>query len=141
MAFLSAFKNIDASDRTQAREVLRAESHGFDFYFMTVAAVVVATLGLLIGSEAVVLASLFLMPFVTPLLGAALGYVGGDMQLARQSIKTLLLMTLYAILASTIAAIMFSIGEGVGMVNEVLLGGARCPRSYTSSLLSYPGLP
>ena len=70
----------------QLRQNLLDDSQAdLDYLFLTVAACLIATCGLLLGSPAVIIGAMIVAPLMQPLRGLALGALEGDLVLFRRS--------------------------------------------------------
>lgn len=112
MKFLPRFQAVSEEDKTKAVTKLVADATpDFDFFFMTVLSVLMATFGLIAGSEAVVIGSMLLAPIMSPILGFSLGLAMSSHKLIRRSLQTFMKAGLFAISASVAASLLFSFGE------------------------------
>ncbi len=90
-------------------DLLKDSQLNINFIFLTVSACIIATLGLLMNSTAVIIGAMIVAPLMMPLRGLALGTLDADIQLLRQSFTTLGLGTLVAILISGIVGQIFAV--------------------------------
>lgn len=92
MSILNRFKNISEADKSKAVEKLIKESTpDFDFFFFMVLSFFVVTLGLLIGSTAVVIGAMLIAPILYPILSFSQGVVMSDQKLMQRSLSTILI--------------------------------------------------
>jgi uncharacterized hydrophobic protein (TIGR00271 family) len=68
--------------------------------------VIIAGLGLMQSSAAVVIGAMLVAPLMTPLIGAGLAFVQGNLKLLKVSVKSLLLGTLMSMLLGIIIEVM-----------------------------------
>ncbi len=107
--FLPRFQAISEEDKTEAVTKLIADATpDFDFFFMVVLSVLMATLGLIAGSESVVIGSMLLAPIMSPILELALGLAMSSHKLIRRSLQTFGKAIAFAIGASVVATLLFS---------------------------------
>ena len=83
-----------SSQRRSSREVqaqLRDLSHpDFDFFLLVLLSSVIATLGLLIDSPAVIIGAMLVSPLMSPILDLGLASIRGDRSFAARCISALL---------------------------------------------------
>lgn len=112
MALLSRFQAISEGDKTIAvTKLVEDSTPDFNFFFMIVLSVLMATFGLIAGSEAVVIGSMLLAPIMSPILGLSLGLAMSSHKLIRRSLQTMAKAGLFAIGASVAATLLFSFGS------------------------------
>lgn len=77
---------LSREERVTLFESLQSGSRGdFDFYAMTVFATAIAGLGLLQNAPAVIIGAMLVAPLMTPMLGAGLGLIQGNIVLVREA--------------------------------------------------------
>ncbi len=81
----------------------------FGFFFLLISATVIATLGLLANSPAVIIGAMIVAPLMNPILSMAFAIVTGDWQLHKYSLMTVFVGSLCAILVSYLIAILLPI--------------------------------
>jgi uncharacterized hydrophobic protein (TIGR00271 family) len=95
-------------DRREQIEVYRTMRRGarpdVDFFVLIVLATVIATLGLLQNSAAVIIGAMLVAPLMTPMLATSLGVVLGDVRLLRLAVE------------STLKGITLALAVAVGVV-------------------------
>jgi uncharacterized hydrophobic protein (TIGR00271 family) len=122
MSILSRFQSIDQADKTRAvRKLVKDATPDFDFFFMITLAVLMATFGLLAGSETVVIGSMLLAPILHPVLGVALGISMSDHRLIRRSLVTVGKAALVSIVAAIAATFLFAFGADGHGINDIIL--------------------
>lgn len=118
MSVLSRFETIEEEDKEKAVKFLvEHATPDFDFFFMIVLAVLMASFGLLAGSETIVIGSMLIAPLLYPILGISLGISMSDPLLVRHSLWTVIKASGFAVAASVTAALFFSVARN-GMVAE-----------------------
>ncbi|MEX0917123.1 MAG: TIGR00341 family protein [Candidatus Paceibacterota bacterium] len=121
MSIISRFKIGKESDKEKAVERLITESTpDFDFFFLVVLSVLMASLGLLVNNVAVVIGSMLIAPILYPILSLSLGIVISDSKLIYRSFFTVLKASSLAIIASFLITLFFS-GWHEGLTSEILL--------------------
>ena len=107
--FIAHLRTINDSDKTKAVDLLIRESTGdFDFYFFIVLSVLMATLGLIANSPAIVIGSMLLAPILFPILSISLSIIMSDGPLIARSIGTFLKASAAAVVAAATATLIFS---------------------------------
>ncbi|ACK70075.1 conserved hypothetical protein [Gloeothece citriformis PCC 7424] len=82
------------------QELLEDSQLNTNFMALAVSACIIATLGLLMNSTAVIIGAMIIAPLMMPLRGLALGALEADLKLLGQSLSTLAIATIVAILIS-----------------------------------------
>ncbi|WP_239026850.1 TIGR00341 family protein [Geomonas oryzisoli] len=81
------------ADMVQHREVIREVAASVDgswvYYVMLILAAVIALLGLLLNSVAVVIGAMLISPLMGPIISASLSFTIGDLALVRRTFRTL----------------------------------------------------
>jgi uncharacterized hydrophobic protein (TIGR00271 family) len=109
MAQFLLFKGLEEADKEKAIEkLIKSSVPRQDFFLMIVLSVLMATLGILINSEAVVIGSMLITPLLYPVLSLSLGVVMASYRLINQSLKTLLKSIVLGITAAVLASLLFS---------------------------------
>jgi uncharacterized hydrophobic protein (TIGR00271 family) len=112
MDILSRFRAINEADKANAvSKLIENATPDFDFFYLTVLSVLMASFGLLAGSETVVIGSMLLAPIMSPVLALALGLSMSNQSLMTRSLGTLGRATTIAIVAAAGAALLFSFGS------------------------------
>ncbi len=121
MGIISRFATISSEDKARAVKILvEGSTRDFDFFFMLTLSVLMATFGLLAGSETVVIGSMLLAPLLYPVLGVALGVSMSDPLLVSRSLGTVVRSMLVAIGTAMFATWLFAFGFADGNVNAVI---------------------
>jgi uncharacterized hydrophobic protein (TIGR00271 family) len=95
--------HINLERRAEVQVLLRqASSPDFDFFLLVVLSCVIATLGLLVDSPAVIIGAMLVAPLMSPIIGLGLASITGDSRLLRDSTSALLRGAFLAILISFI---------------------------------------
>jgi uncharacterized hydrophobic protein (TIGR00271 family) len=82
----SPFPKPTQSDRDDIYQLLRRSAHpGVDFFIMIGLAGMIATLGLVLNSPAVIIGAMLVAPLMSPILAIAMSMVQGDLRLLRLS--------------------------------------------------------
>ncbi|MGK7874047.1 MAG: DUF389 domain-containing protein [Xenococcaceae cyanobacterium] len=91
-------KPVPVEELTHSREAASIPSFGF--FFLLITATVIATLGLLSNSSAVIIGAMIVAPLMNPILSMSFAVVTGNWTLYKRSLVTVLLGALCAILVS-----------------------------------------
>jgi len=87
--------------REEVQSQLRDSSHpDFDFFLLVLLSSVIATLGLLVDSPAVIIGAMLVAPLMSPIIGLGLASIRGDDRLARDALAALLRGALLSVLVS-----------------------------------------
>ncbi|NEZ60954.1 TIGR00341 family protein [Adonisia turfae] len=82
-----------------------------DYVVMTIGACIIATLGLLSNSAAVIIGAMLVAPLMLPIRGMAFGFLEGDIELITEGAKALGVGTILAIALSTALGFMLGLSE------------------------------
>ena len=122
MSLISRFQAIDEKDKTTAvRNLVKTSTPDFDYFFMLVLSVLMATFGLLAGSESIVIGAMLLAPLLAPIMGLALGTSMSHHPLILRSLSTIGYSVAFAVGAAVVGAFLFSVSDLSIGVNEVIL--------------------
>ncbi len=126
MSLIARFKAIDEAQKTKAVQAFIEESTpDFDYFLMLSLAVLMATFGLLAGSETVVIGAMLLAPLLAPVLSLALGMSMSHHPLIIRSSVTIARSVAYALGAAVVASFLFSIGDSGDWMNDIVLARAE----------------
>ncbi len=99
---------LDISARTNAYTRIRRNARpDLDFFMLISLATIIAALGLLINSPAVVIGAMLVAPLMSPIVGVGLAMVLGDARFLRLSVGTVLKGTILAIAFGILAGLLF----------------------------------
>jgi uncharacterized hydrophobic protein (TIGR00271 family) len=94
------------------RESLLTDSRASQNYLvLTVTSCVIATLGLLINSAAVIIGAMIIAPLMLPLRGLSFATLEGDLKLLKQSFSAILIGTFISLFCSLILGLIINIPE------------------------------
>ncbi len=83
-------KQLSEDRREEIKGSLRtAASPGFDYFFLVVLSSIIATLGLINDSPAVIIGAMLIAPLMSTILGVVLGSITADIELVRDSASAL----------------------------------------------------
>ena len=122
MSFISRFQAIDEKEKTRAvRQLIEDSTPDFDYFFMLILSVLMATFGLLAGSEPIVIGAMLLAPLLAPIMGLSLGTSMSHHPLIGRSLSTIGYSIMFSVGAAVAGAFLFSVGNLNGGVNEIIL--------------------
>lgn len=120
MQILARFQAIkDDHKALVVRKLMQSSTPDFDFLYLTGLSVLMATLGLLIGSPAIVIGSMLIAPILYPVLGIALGLVMSNASVLGRSVLSLTRAFAIGLGLAVVATLLF--GETGNMTAEILL--------------------
>jgi len=98
---------IDREDRVSLVDRVQSSSNwDFDFFALMVLSTVIAAIGLVQSSAAVVIGAMLVAPLMTPLLGMGLALVQGNPILARISLRAILLGLVVSLLVGFLTGLL-----------------------------------
>jgi uncharacterized hydrophobic protein (TIGR00271 family) len=98
-------KPVSLERRGEVQVQLRHSSHpDFDFFVLVVLSSVIATLGLVADSPAVIIGAMLVAPLMSPIIGLGLASITGDARLFRDAVVGLLEGAFLAVVISTLLA-------------------------------------
>ncbi len=122
MSLLSRFRVIDETLKGRAvRQLVEESTPDFDYFLMLVLSAMMATFGLLAGSETIVIGAMLLAPLLAPVMGLALGTSMSHHPLITRSLTTIGSSVLFAVGAAIVGSFLFSVGNLQGGMNEIIL--------------------
>ena len=117
-ALSSAFPVLEHGEQTQLRQdLLRGAHPGTNYLVLIVLSCIIAALGLLLSSPAVVIGAMLIAPLMSPLMAFSMGLVLGDLRLIRLSTEAILKGIAVALL---IAAFVGVLSPLKGVTSEML---------------------
>lgn len=133
--FNQLFNNIGSRDKSAAlRSLIDHSAPSKDFFLFVILSGLMACLGLLIDSSAVIVGSMLIAPVLYPILSLAMGIVMSDSRMIARSFHTLNKSFLYVIGASVVVTLLFTYAqEDFTLTNEILA------RTNSNDLL-YPAI-
>ena len=102
--FIRRFLRFLSQERQQEvlAELGLAARPGFDYFLLVVLSCIIATLGLITDSAAVIIGAMLVAPLMSPILGLSLASVAGEQRMFRQSVIALAEGVLLALVLSTL---------------------------------------
>ena len=96
---------VDRERRGEVQVLLRnASNPNFDFFLLVILSSVIATLGLLTDSAAVIIGAMLVAPLMSPIIGLGLGSLTADGRLLRDAASALVRGAVLAVLISSLIA-------------------------------------
>jgi len=83
------FISISTTRKEAVRdEIVDGSAPGLRYYLLMTISTLIAALGLVINSPAVIIGAMLISPLMTPIFGVSLGLISGDIQLCRKALVT-----------------------------------------------------
>jgi len=114
MPFLARFRALPDKDKASlVRKLMENGTPDFDYFYLIGLSTVMASLGLLLDSGAIVIGSMLIAPLMYPVLGVALGLVmmGHNIAVLQRAFRTLTKSLGAGLFLATIAAFFFANDE------------------------------
>jgi uncharacterized hydrophobic protein (TIGR00271 family) len=116
---LRLFPRLNIEEQLELREAMSDSARpGVNFFVLIVLSSVIATLGLLLNSAAVVIGAMLVAPLMSPILGFSLGMVLGDVRLIRLSIEAMFKGVALALVIAVLIGIVSPIKE---LTEEIMI--------------------
>ena len=110
---------LKVEEQLELRESMRDSARpGVNYFVLTILSAIIATLGLLLNSAAVVIGAMLVAPLMSPIMGFSLGVIVGDVRMIRLSIEAILKGFVLAILISALATLFSPFNA---MTREILI--------------------
>ena len=104
--FRTWLKPVTLERRAEVQVQLRQSSHpSFDFFLLVIFSCVIATLGLLTNSPAVIIGAMLVAPLMSPIIGLGLASITGDARLFRDASVALVQGAALAVFISVMLAV------------------------------------
>lgn len=110
MSVFARFRALPEQDKAAlVRKLVESGTPDFDYFYLIGLSTLMATLGLLLDSSAIVIGSMLIAPLMYPVLGVALGLVmlGNTTTVLERAINTLVKSLVIALGLSVVAAFFF----------------------------------
>ncbi len=112
------FPTLTIEEQLEVREDLIDDAQpGQDYFILIVLSSIIATLGLLLNSPAVVIGAMLVAPLMSPILGLSLGIVLGEIKLVRTSLESMFKGIMATIIVAVIVGLISPIKD---MTPEIL---------------------
>lgn len=113
MIISRAVFKLEPADRERIISYLIESSYpGSHFFIMLIASAVIATVGLIIDSSAVIIGSMLVAPFLSPILSLSMGIVLADFALIKRSMAIVLKSILFTLGVAFVLSLFISVPEG-----------------------------
>lgn len=121
LSLISEIDRLRESDKSAAVKQLITESTpDFDFFFLIVLSILMATFGMLVDSASIVIGSMLIAPILSPILSISLGLVMADGKLFYRSLYTVAKASLIGIISSAAATFLFQGVAAGGLTSEIM---------------------
>ncbi len=112
------FPTITTEEQLEVREDLTKDAQpGRDYFILIVLSSIIATLGLLLNSPAVVIGAMLVAPLMSPILGFSLGIVLGEVRLVRTSLESMFKGVMATVIVSILVGLLSPLKD---MTPEIL---------------------
>ena len=120
MTIFARLRAIQENDKAAlVRQLIESSTPDFDYFYLIGLSVLMATLGLLLDSSAIVIGSMLLAPLMYPMLGVALGLVMSNYTVLGRSMTTLSKSVAVGLTLSIVVAALFG-DSSMYTTNEVM---------------------
>ena len=117
-SIFNLFPTLDLEEQWKLREEMIDDARpGVNYFVLIILSSIIATLGLLLGSPAVVIGAMLVAPLMSPVLGFSLGIVLGELRLIRLSLESVLKGVVASILVAVVIGLMSPFKE---MTTEII---------------------
>jgi len=117
-------RSLTAERRSEVLgELDQASSPGFDYFLLVMLSCIIATLGLITNSVAVIIGAMLVAPLMSPILGLSLASVAGEQRMFRRAVIALIEGVVLAVVLSALigwAAHGLPLGALIELPSEVL---------------------
>jgi len=106
------FPTLSTEEQLEVREDLTKDAQpGQDYFILIVLSSIIATLGLLLNSPAVVIGAMLVAPLMSPILGFSLGIVLGEVRLVRTSLESMFKGVMATVIVSILVGLLSPLKE------------------------------
>ena len=117
-SIFNLFPTLTTEEQLSVREDLIDDAQpGSDYFVLIVLSSIIATLGLLLNSPAVVIGAMLVAPLMSPILGFSLGIVLGEVRLIRTSLESVFKGVMATIIVSILVGLLSPLKD---MTPEIL---------------------
>lgn len=124
MTVFARFRALPDKDKAALiRKLVENGTPDFDYFYLIGLSTLMATMGLLLDSSAIVIGSMLIAPLMYPVLGVALGFemMADNINLVQRALSTLVKSLGVGLILSVLAAFFFGMGdESMFMSAEVM---------------------
>ena len=100
------FPTLTTEEQLEVREELVGDAQpGTNYFVMIILSSIIATLGLLLNSPAVVIGAMLVAPLMSPILAFSMGIVLGEVRLIRSSLESVLKGTIASVVVSLLVGL------------------------------------
>jgi uncharacterized hydrophobic protein (TIGR00271 family) len=106
------FPTLTTEEQLEVREDLTTDAQpGRDYFILIVLSSIIATLGLLLNSPAVVIGAMLVAPLMSPILGFSLGIVLGEVRLVRTTLESMFKGVMATVIVSILVGLISPLKE------------------------------
>lgn len=111
-AIFNLFPTLTTEEQLEVREDLTKDAQpGQDYFILIVLSSIIATLGLLLNSPAVVIGAMLVAPLMSPILGFSLGIVLGEVRLVRTALESVFKGVMATVIVSILVGLISPLKE------------------------------
>lgn len=112
MSVFARFRAISEDDKAAVvRKLMESSTPDFDFFYLVGLSILMATLGLLLDSVAIVIGSMLIAPLLYPILGLALGITMSNYEVFQRSSITLFKSFGAGLVLAAVVTLLFGQGD------------------------------
>lgn len=112
MSVFARFRAISEDDKAAVvRKLMESSTPDFDFFYLVGLSILMATLGLLLDSVAIVIGSMLIAPLLYPILGLALGITMSNYEVFQRSSITLFKSFGAGLVLAAVVTLLFGHGD------------------------------
>jgi uncharacterized hydrophobic protein (TIGR00271 family) len=133
-ALRQALPALSTKRQQEIRDVLERDAQpGVNFFVLIVLSCLIAALGLLLNSPAVVIGAMLIAPLMSPILALSMGLILGDLRMVRSSVEALLKGVALAVLITAFVGLLSPLKV---TTDEMLARGQPTPLDMVVALAS-----
>jgi uncharacterized hydrophobic protein (TIGR00271 family) len=107
----AAFKLEETEREHIVKRLIESSYPGSHFFIMLLASAVIAAVGLILGNSSIIIGSMLVAPFLSPVLSLGLGITLADFDLIRRSLAILIKAAAVSIVAAAIVALFVNVSK------------------------------
>jgi uncharacterized hydrophobic protein (TIGR00271 family) len=114
-ALRNTLPTLNAAEQQEVHQnMVRAAHPGIDFFVLIVLSCIIAALGLLLNSPAVVIGAMLVAPLMSPIMAFSLGLIQGELRLIRFATEAVLKGTVMAVLIAALIGLLYPLKTATG---------------------------
>jgi len=114
-ALRNTLPTLNATEQQHVhQDMVRAAQPGVDFFVLIILSSIIAALGLLLNSPAVVIGAMLVAPLMSPIMAFSLGLIQGELRLIRFATEAILKGTIMAVLIAAVLGLAYPLKTATG---------------------------